>query len=132
MNSEPEPTVDQFTQMMRDNGFTVTELGDEIVDETFEYTGLSITYQSDEGFPITIRAEFPDGHAMDAARALVLTGSANGIKSVLAGAAALGDASVHGYLEANGIDPATYIEDAIADVGSEAPPLSDADGFFAL
>lgn len=130
--AEPEPTVDQFTQMMRDNGFEVTELGDELIEETIEYTGLSITYQTDDGFPVTIRAEFPEGHAMDAARALVLTGSVNGIKSVLAGAAALGDASVHGYLEANGIDASDYIEDTIADVGSEAPPLSDADGFFTL
>lgn len=130
--SEPEPTIDQFTQMMRDNGFEVTELGDELIEETIEYTGLSITYQTDDGFPVTIRAEFPEGHAMDAARALVLTGSANGIKSVLAGAAALGDASVHGYLDANHIGASDYIEDAIADVGSEAPPLSDADGFFTL
>lgn len=130
--AEPEPTVDQFTQMMRDNGFEVTELGDELIEETIEYTGLSITYQTDDGFPVTIRAEFPEGHAMDAARALVLTGSANGIKSVLAGAAALGDASVHGYLDANHIDASDYIEDAIADVGSEAPPLSDADDFFTL
>jgi hypothetical protein len=130
--SEPEPTVDQFTQMMRDNGFEVTELGDELVEETIEYTGLAITYHTDEGYPVTIRAEFPEGHGMDAARALVLSGNANGIKTVLAGGAAIGDASIHGYLDANGIDAATYIEDTAADLGEEAPPLSDADGFFTL
>lgn len=126
--------ADKFTQIMRENGFEVTDADEasEITETVTPYTGLSITFATDDGFPVTVRVEFPVDHAMDAARALVLTGGAQNIKQVLAGAATFNDASVHGYLDANGIDAAAYIEDAFDGATDEAPPLSDADEFFTL
>lgn len=132
MSSDPEPTVDEFTQFMTDAGFKVTDLGETTVDETFEYTGVGISYFTEDGLPISVRIEYPIGRAMDAARAAVLTGSADNVKVFLAGAADQGDASVQGYLEANGIDVEQYVEQAFDEAGPEAPPLGDADGFFTI
>lgn len=130
MSSEP---TDEFTQMMRDAGFEVTEVeGAETVDETVDYTYVVISYETADGYPVTVRAEFPVGHAMDAARALVLSATADSIKQLVAGAAMYDDASAHAYLDSNGIDAAKYIEDTFKDADETAPPLSDADEFFTL
>lgn len=124
---------DEFTRMMQDAGFEVKDVTDaEQVEETFEYTGLSISYKTDNDLPVTVRVEFPVDHGMDAARALVVSGMADSIQTVLAGIATMGDASVHGYFDANGIDSAKYIEDAFGAADEEPPPLSNADGFFDL
>lgn len=130
MSSEPIAD-DDFAAFLKNAGIDVVDSG-EITEEVYEYTSLTISYATEDGLPITVRVEFPDGQAMDAARALVLSGSAKGIQSLLAGAASLGDASVHGYLDSNGIDTAAYVEDASKNLGPEAPPLSDADAFFTL
>ena len=130
--SDSEPTVDEFTQFMTDAGFEVTDLGGETVDETHEYTGVGVSFLTEDNFPISVRIEFPVGRAMDAARAAVLMGMADNVKVFLAGAADQGDASVHGYLESNGIDVEKYVEQAFDEAGPEAPPLSDADGFFTI
>lgn len=130
MSSE---TDDEFTRMMGDLGFEVNEVeGGGITDEVTEYTYVEISYQTEDGFPISVRAEFPVGHAMDAARAFVLSATADSIKQLIAGAAMFGDASAHGYLDSNGIDAAKYAEDVFKDTPDEAPPLSDADSFFDL
>lgn len=125
-------TDDEFTRMMEDLGFTVEETTATTVDETVDYTYVAISYTSEDGYPITVRAEYPAGHAMDAARAFVLSATADSIKQLIAGAAMHDDASAHGYLDANGIDVARYIESTFKDAPDEAPPLSDADEFFTL
>lgn len=129
MSSEP---VDEFTSIMEAAGFTVKDSGAIDDTEVIEYTGVTVSYAAEDGYPISVRVEYPVGRAMDAARALVLAGRADAIKALLAGAASFDDASVHGYFDANGINAAKYIEDTFEEVGSEAPPLSDADEFFTL
>lgn len=122
---------DPFLDMMEAAGFEVKDSG-EIEDVTVEYTGVTITYYTEANLPVTVRIEFPVGQAMDAARAAVLAGSADGIRNLLAGALLQDDESVSGYLDANGIDATAYVEEAFAETGPEAPPLSDADAFFTL
>jgi hypothetical protein len=126
-----ESTDDEFLTMMEEAGFTVTDSGT-VEDITIEYTGVTVTYYTEQGYPVSLRIEFPVGQAMDAARAAVLSGTAANVNNLLAGAVLMGDASVFGYLEANGIDPATFSEDVFRDAPTEAPPLSDADEFFTL
>lgn len=132
MSSDAEPIGDDdFADFLRGAGFEVPE-GGEVTEQVFEYTSLTIPYRTDDGLPVNVRVEFPVDYAMDAARALVVSGNAQTARSLLAGAAALGDASVHGYLDANGIDSAKYVEDAAREIPDEVPPLSDADEFFTL
>lgn len=132
MSSDADPIGDDdFADFLRGAGIEVTDTGT-TTEEVFEYTSLTIPYETDNGLPVSVRVSFPVDYGMDAARALVVSGKANTIRALLAGAAAIGDASVHGYFDANGIDAAKYVEDASEELGNLAPPLSDADEFFTL
>lgn len=132
MAATPAPIGDDdFADFLRGAGIDVVDEG-EITEEVFEYTSLTIPYETDTGLPVSVRVTFPVDSAMDAARALVVSGSAKTIHALLAGAAALGDSSVHGYFDANGIDGVKYVEDAAEELGDTSPPLSDADEFFIL
>lgn len=122
---------DEFAEMMVAAGFKEVDTGT-VTEEIVEYVGLTMTYDGDHGLPVRVRIEFPEGSAMDGARALVLSARADSIQSVLAGAAALGDASVFGYLDANGIDAAEYAREASTFFPDGPPSLDEADDFFTL
>lgn len=123
-----DPTEDDFIALLKANGFDAEDVTEPV---DVDYTGASLDFPNEDGLPITVRVEFPVGHAMDAARALVLAGSADYVPFFLAGALASDDASVHGYMDANGIDTAAYVEATFKRADS-APDLSEADEFFNL
>lgn len=127
MSSDPE---DDFVALLKANGIDVEVTENKA--EEIEYTGASLDFPNEDGYPITIRVEFPVGHAMDAARALVLAGSAEYVPYFLAGALTADDASVHGYVDANGIDAAAFIKTQFAKADAGPPDLSEADEFFNL
>lgn len=124
-----DPSTDEFTDIMRAAGFEVEDESSETTTEEYNYVGAVLTYETDNGLPVTVRVEYPEGFGMDAARAIVASASADAVKILLAYNLAEGDGSVHGYMDANGIDSAKYLEDASA---LDHPTLDDANAFFDL
>lgn len=131
MSSDP---VDEFTRMMEEAGFEVKETTDASQEEVVvEYTGASMSFPNADGYPVTVDVRFPVGQAMDGARALVLAATADYIKVFLAGALTTDDDSVHGYMDANGIHPEKYVEDAFTEADAKGTPdLDEVNGFFDL